>query len=68
MQTVLDLIPFTATDILVFAVAAMLPGMHSSVLTMFGLMIVICGWKFAIVGSFAYYLLQVLIGGDNAYD
>jgi flagellar biosynthesis component FlhA len=68
MQTVLDLIPITLTDILVFAVAAMLPGMPKSVLTMFGLMIVIVGWKYAIVGSFAYYLLQFVIGGDNAYD
>ncbi len=68
MQTVAALIPYSLADCLAFVVAAVLPGMPNSVLMTFGVMILASGWKFAIFAAFGYYLLQFLIGGDNAYD
>ena len=68
MQTESEL-SFWLANGMAFIVAAMLPGMRNSVLMTFGVMILATGsWRFAIFIAFGYYLLQFLIGGDNAYD
>jgi hypothetical protein len=68
MQALLDWLPFSGTDVIAFVVAAVLPGIPGEVLGMFGLLIILCGWKMAVFAAFFYYLLQFLIGGENAYD
>jgi flagellar biosynthesis component FlhA len=65
MQTAAE---YLLSDCLAFVVAAMLPGMPNSVLMTFGLMILATGWRMAIFVAFGYYLLQFLIGRNDAYD
>jgi hypothetical protein len=62
MQTVIDMLPFDMQDVLAFVIAAMLPGMPGEVLGIFGLLIILGGWKLACFAAFFYYLLQFMIG------